>query len=103
MTQRLETAFKRASCLPEAIQDAIADEVLARVEAEEEAQKHDSDTPFVSAYDVSKHLAGIAKGGRRICLPTRSIWKALGSAPYGEIDGFGRYRPDCRLLARERA
>ncbi len=37
MTQRLETAFKRASRLPETVQDAIADEVLARVEAEEEA------------------------------------------------------------------
>ncbi len=61
MTQRLETAFKRASRLPETVQDAIADEVLARVEAEEEAQKQDSDTPSVS-YDRIKHLLGVFEG-----------------------------------------
>ena len=61
MTQRLETAFKRASRLPETVQDAIADEVLARVEAEEEAQKQDSDTPSVP-YDRIKHLLGVFEG-----------------------------------------
>ena len=61
MTQRLEKAFKRASRLPEAAQDALADEMLARIEAEE-AQPQESDTPFVSAYDVSKHLIGSIEG-----------------------------------------
>lgn len=62
MTKRLETAFKRASRLPEAVQDAIADAVLARVETEE-AQQQEHDTPAPTAYEVSKHLAGIIKGG----------------------------------------
>ncbi len=80
MTQRLETAFKRASRLPETVQDAIADEVLARVEAEEEAQKQDSDTPFVSAYDVSKHLVGSIKGGPSDLATNKKYLEGLGES-----------------------
>ncbi len=61
MTQRLEKAFKRASRLPEAAQDAIADEMLARIEAEE-AQQQEGDRPSVSAYELSKHLIGSIEG-----------------------------------------
>ena len=62
MTQRLEKAFKRASRLPEAAQDALADEMLARIEAKEAANQTEGDEPFVSAYDVSKHLIGSIEG-----------------------------------------
>ncbi len=79
MTQRLETAFKRASCLPETVQDAIADEVLARVEAEEEAQKQDSDTPSVP-YDRIKHLAGSVKGGPPDLATNKKYLEGLGES-----------------------
>ncbi len=61
MTQRLETAFKRASRLPERVQDAIAKELLARIEAEEE-QLSSEEEPFESAYDRAKHLIGSIEG-----------------------------------------
>ena len=79
MTQRLEKAFKRASRLPEAAQDALADEMLARIEAEE-AQQQENDTPFVSAYDVSKHLAGSIKGGPLDLATNKKYLEGLGES-----------------------
>ncbi len=79
MTQRLETAIKRASRLPETVQDAIADEVLARVEAEEEAQQQDSDTPSVP-YDRIKHLAGSVKGGPSDLATNKKYLEGLGES-----------------------
>ena len=78
MTQRLEKAFKRASRLPEAAQDAIADEMLARIEAEEATNQAEGDEPFVSAYDVSKHLAGSIKGGPSDLATNKKYLEGLG-------------------------
>ena len=44
MTQRLKRAFQRAAHLPETVQDAIAEELLARIEAAEEV----ADTALLS-------------------------------------------------------
>ena len=61
MTQRLETAFKRASCLSEAVQDAIADELLARIEAEE-VQQQESEVLETIPFERIEHLLGVFEG-----------------------------------------
>ena len=80
MTQRLETAFKRASRLPERVQDTLAEELLARIEAEEIVHQPEGDDPFVSAYEVSKHLAGSIKDGPSDLATNRKYLEGLGES-----------------------
>ena len=80
MTQRLETAFKRASRLPEPVQDALAEELLARIEEEETTHQPEADEPFVSAYKVSQHLAGSIKGGPSDLATNKKYLEGLGES-----------------------
>lgn len=79
MTQRLEKAFKRASRLPEAVQDALADEMLVRIEAEEATNQAEGDEPSVS-YDRIKHLAGSVKGGPPDLATNKKYLEGLGES-----------------------
>ncbi|NBC17043.1 MAG: hypothetical protein GVY18_06975 [Bacteroidetes bacterium] len=83
MTQLLETAFERASRLPEQVQDALAEELLTRIEAEEAAQSPEAEEPFISAYDVSKHLAGSIKGGPSDLATNKNYLEGLGERSMG--------------------
>ncbi len=80
MTQRLETAFKRASQLPEEVQDALAAELLARIEAVETTNLPQTEGAFVSAYEVSKHLAGSIKGGPSDLATNKKYLEGLGAS-----------------------
>ena len=62
MTQLIQTMLERLEQFPETVQDRYAARFIRALEKDLEAAPEEEE-PFVSAYDVSKHLAGIAKGG----------------------------------------
>ena len=63
MTQLLETAFKKASALPDRVQDKLAKELLVRIEEQtSNSPEANGERPFVSAYDLAKDLIGSIEG-----------------------------------------
>ena len=65
MTQLLKEAFQKAGALPPADQDRLARRWLKDVEAlppAEASGDEPDDKPFVSAFDLVKHLAGSLDG-----------------------------------------
>lgn len=80
MTQRLETAFKRAARLPEQVQDTLAEEWLTRIEEAEATPQPETKEPFVSAYEVSKYLAGSIKGGPSDLATNKKYLEGLGES-----------------------
>ena len=83
MTQALEHIFKRASRLPEAIQDRLARRWLQDLEQQNKEEREPRDEAEAVTFDQIEHLMGSLKGGPKDASFNKKYLEGLGERSLG--------------------